>query len=167
MGAATSGMDPTDNWSSASAPAKAGADFSYDAKYSFKMGKGLLISCTPSPIYKAIEGSLRKTGCQYHIIRVTGFVKWQADGAVGAAGPTHAQLGLRRYLQDQFSLTSRDPWGKPVYFPLAVFADACPSPETTAEFDFEAEKNDPSNPFWEAGNKSKCDDWVSAGFTRL
>jgi len=80
-----------------------------------------------------------------------GFVKWQVDGA---AGPTYAQLTLRRFGKDQFGPDSLDPWKKPVYLPFVTFAGTCPSSEIKQDFDVHSvDRSISSNSFWKPGKK--------------
>ena len=130
--------------------ASASAELSFDKQFTFKLESGVNLSCTSIPVYKAFEESLEKMPFQFQIIKVKGFVKWQVDGA---AGPTHAQLTLRRLEKNQFGKNSRHPWKKPVHFPLATFPGDCPSSEIKTPIDVTA---DSSNPFWKAGNEGKC-----------
>ena len=123
----------------------------YDNKYPSKLAPGFNVSCTPFPVYsnfyKKFETNIPAMVYDYEVCHVKVFVKWQVDD-----GPTHAQLLLRRLGKEQFSSKSKDPWKKPVQFPVATFGGDSPSnKEEKMEFNF-TETNDL---FWKPGKKGR------------
>ena len=128
----------------------------YDDKYACKLASGINLKCTPCPVYgnffNKFETDIPEMEYKYQVCQVKGFVKWQVDGA---AGPTHAQLLIRRLGKEQFSLKSQDPWKKPVQFPVATFVSDSPSKkEEITEFDV-TETADALHSFWKPGKQGR------------